>query len=163
MIYKECFRFIKLSNNIKTIYSPSQEENVFLLVLLYKRMQWHYEVKMVNNEEKNIYNNKMLINNSNYWLIIKCKYELNKPAFKVPYDFDIKVEINNGIISTMGDYLNKKTKNNNITDNKDNKKDIQENNVNININDGIYNDNSNNINNNERNLTNKEAKNNELN
>lgn len=164
LIYKECFRFIKLSNNIETIYSPSPEENIFLLVLFYKGMQCHYEVKMVNNEEKNIYNNKMLINNSNYWLISKCKYELNEQAFEIPFDFDIKVEINNGIISTMADYLNKKTKNNNITDNKDNKKDIQENNININVNvnEGNNNDNSNNTNNNDRNINNKEAKNNEL-
>ena len=113
LIFKECFRFIKLSNNIETIYSPSPEENIFLLVLFYKGMQCHYEVKLsCNNEGKNIYNNN-LINNINCWVISKCKYELDQQRLTIPFDFDIKIEIKNGTISTMADYLNKKTKNSN--------------------------------------------------
>ena len=113
LIFKECFRFIKLSNNIETIYSPSPEENIFLLVLFYKGMQCHYEVKLsCNNEEKNIYNNN-LINNINCWVISKCKYELDQQRLTIPFDFDIKIEIKNGSISNMADYLNKKTKNSN--------------------------------------------------
>ena len=113
LIFKECFRFIKLSNNIETIYSPSPEENIFLLVLFYKGMQCHYEVKLsCNNEEKNIYNNN-LINNINCWVISKCKYELDQQRLTIPFDFDIKIEIKNGTISNMADYLNKKTKNSN--------------------------------------------------
>ena len=46
LIYRECFRFILLSKNIETIYSPSPEENIFLLVIFYKGMQCHYEVKI---------------------------------------------------------------------------------------------------------------------
>jgi hypothetical protein len=116
LIYKECFRFVKMSNNIETIYSPAPEENVFLLVIFYKGMQCHYEVKMSINEEKNIYNNnndnnRILMNNNNSWLISKCKYEIDKQKLKIPFDFDIKIEINNGTISTMSDYLNKKNNN----------------------------------------------------
>ena len=157
LIYKQCFRFIKLSNNIETIYSPSPEENIFLLVIFYKGMQCHYEVKMSNMEEKNIYNNKTLINNNNCWLISKCKYALDEQAYEIPFDFDIKIEINNATISTMADYLNKKTKNN--INNKENKNEIQEN---FNNKKGIIDNDTNIINNlnNKENINNKESKNN---
>ena len=46
LIYKHCFRFIQLSNNIETIYSPSPDENIFILVIFYKGIQCHYEVKL---------------------------------------------------------------------------------------------------------------------
>ena len=126
LIFKECFRFIQLSNNIETIYSPSPEENIFLLVIFYKGMQCHYEVKLIlNNEEKN----PIINNNNNCWLISKCKYDLNEQKLTIPFDFDIKIEINNGTISTMADYLNKKTKNNNSINNikANNKEEINEN------------------------------------
>ena len=140
LIYKECFRFIKISNNIETIYSPSPEENTFLLVIFYKGMQCHYEVKMSVNEERNIYNNnnennKIIINNNNYWLISKCKYEIDEQKLKIPFDFDIKIEINNGTISTMSNYLNKKNNNSyNINKNEKLEKKIKgkENNSNVN-------------------------------
>ena len=105
LIFKQCFRFIKLSNYIETIYSPNPEENVFLLVLFYKGMQCHYEVKLSKNSEDK---------NNNCWLISKCKYQLDEQRLTIPFDFDIKIEINNGIVSLMADYLNKKTNNNNI-------------------------------------------------
>ena len=91
LIYKQCFRFIELSNNIETIYSPNPEENVFILVLFYKGVQCHYEVNLnfnlnsnlglnnlnnVNNNKNEISNINNLNNNS--WLISKCKYELAK-------------------------------------------------------------------------------------
>ena len=126
LIFKECFRFIQLSNNIETIYSPSPEENIFLLVIFYKGMQCHYEVKLIlNNDEKNIY----IKNNNNCWLISKCKYDLNEQRLTIPFDFDIKIEINNGTILTMAEYLNKKTKNNNSINNlkEKNKDEIQDN------------------------------------
>jgi hypothetical protein len=112
LIYKECFRFIQLSNNIETIYSPSPEENIFLLVIFYKGMQCHYEVKMTAN------NNNI---NNNQWLICKFKYELEEQKHKVPFDFDIKIEINHGAVRPMMDYLNKKIKIKNILDINNNK------------------------------------------
>ena len=137
LIYKECFRFIQLSNNIETIYSPSPEENIFLLVIFYKGMQCHYEVKMTTN---NINNN---INNQ--WLICKFKYELEEQKHKVPFDFDIKIEINHGKIRPMIDYLNKKIKNIiNINENEMKKNEASNNNNN----DDII-SNANNANNNE--------------
>ena len=133
LIFKECFRFINLSNNIETIYSPSPEENVFLLVIFYKGIQCHYEVKISDyNDEKSIYNNnKFLVNNKNSWLISKCKYELDEQRLTIPFDFDIKIEINNGTLLTMSDYLNKKVKNeiinNNINNNEKPKEEIKDN------------------------------------
>ena len=112
LIYKQCFRFIELSSNIETIYSPSPEENVFILVLFYKGIQCHYEVKLNFNLNSNLNknNNKNDITNinTNSWLISKCKYELDEQAMKVPFDYDIKIEINNGNISSVDDFLNKK-------------------------------------------------------
>ena len=133
LIFKECFRFINLSNNIETIYSPSPEENVFLLVIFYKGIQCHYEVKISDyNDEKSIYNNnKFLVNNKNSWLISKCKYELDEQRLTIPFDFDIKIEINNGTLLTMSDYLNKKVKseiiNNNINNTEKTKEEIKDN------------------------------------
>ena len=110
LIYKQCFRFIELSENIETIYSPSPEENVFLLVIFYKGIQCHYEVKLNFNLDSNLglkNNNKNILDiNTNTWLISKCKYELVEQAMKVPFDYDIKIEINNGNIYTMEDFLN---------------------------------------------------------
>ena len=136
LIYKECFRFIQLSNNIETIYSPSPEENIFLLVIFYKGMQCHYEVKMTTN---NINNN---INNQ--WLICKFKYELEEQKHKVPFDFDIKIEINHGKIRPMMDYLNKKIKNIiNINENEMKKNEASNNNNNDDIISNVNNANNN--------------------
>jgi len=119
LIYKQCFRFIELSSNIETIYSPSPEENVFILVLFYKGIQCHYEVKLNFNLNSNLNNNQNEITNinTNSWLISKCKYELDEQAMKVPFDYDIKIEINNGNISSMDDFLNKKIGNKQQTNN----------------------------------------------
>ena len=111
LIYKQCFRFIELSQHIETIYSPSPEENIFILVLFYKGIQCHYEVKLNFDLDSNLIKenkNKNNILNTNTWLISKCKYELDEQAMKVPFDYDIKIEIKNGEIFTMNDFLNKK-------------------------------------------------------
>ena len=123
-IFKECFKFVQLSNYIETIYSPSPEENIFLLVIFYKDIQCHYEVKMNENINNNLYNIKELINNNNVWLINKCKYELDEQKLKIPFDFDIKIEINNGTINTMSDHLNKKSKKNNSINLKEKKTEL---------------------------------------
>ena len=150
LIYKHCFRFIELSNNIETIYSPNPEENVFILVLFYKGVQCHYEVNLNFNLNSNLglnnlnnaNNNKNEISNinnlnNNTWLISKCKYELAEQAMKVPFDYDIKIEINNGNIFIMNDFLNKKlgnksqvNSNNEIK--KEKEKEIKNNNINNN-------------------------------
>ena len=152
LIYKQCFRFIELSNNIETIYSPNPEENVFILVLFYKGVQCHYEVNLNFNLNSNLglnnlnnaNNNKNEISNinnlnNNTWLISKCKYELAEQAMKVPFDYDIKIEINNGNIFIMNDFLNKKlgnksqiNSNNEIKKEKEKEKEIKNNNINNN-------------------------------
>ena len=162
LIYKECFKFIQLSNNIETIYSPSPDDNTFLLVIFYKGIQCHYEVKInINNEEKNINKNKnILMNNNNCWLLSKCKYELDDQMLKIPFDFDIKIEIDKGTIITMVDYLGKKGKNNNfiINEKEINKELIQDNINDKNItNKNVVNDK---INKNYEKLKNKDIKNN---
>ena len=146
LIYKQCFRFIELSSNIETIYSPSPEENVFILVLFYKGIQCHYEVKLNFNLNSNLNknNNKNDITNinTNSWLISKCKYELDEQAMKVPFDYDIKIEINNGNISSMDDFLNKKIgnkqqinnneiKKENLTNSKNNENKKENNEINV--------------------------------
>ena len=146
LIYKQCFRFIELSSNIETIYSPSPEENVFILVLFYKGIQCHYEVKLNFNLNSNLNknNNKNDITNinTNSWLISKCKYELDEQAMKVPFDYDIKIEINNGNISSMDDFLNKKIgnkqqinnneiKKENLTNSKNNETKKENNEINV--------------------------------
>jgi hypothetical protein len=81
-------------------------------------MQCHYEVKIgrANNSEKKIYdNNNINIIKDNNWIISKGKYELDDQRLKIPFDYDIKIEINNGTVSTMTDYLNKKNKNKNFS------------------------------------------------
>ena len=130
LIYKHCFRFIQLSNNIETIYSPSPDENIFILVIFYKGIQCHYEVKLnfdfdfnLNLDNKNNIKN-ISFNNCNTWLISKCKYELDEQNMKVPFDYDIKIEFNHAKISTMNDFLNKKIGNNeNIEKEKEKEKD----------------------------------------
>ena len=136
-IYKHCFRFIQLSNNIETIYSPSPEENIFILVIFYKGIQCHYEVKPnfdfnINLDIKNDNIKNISLNNNNTWIINKCKYELDEQKMKVPFDYDIKIEFNNGKITTLNEFLNKKignkqqkqqinsNNNNSINKNKDN-------------------------------------------
>ena len=146
LIYKQCFRFIELSSNIETIYSPSPEENLFILVLFYKGIQCHYEVKLNFNLNSNLNknNNKNDITNinTNSWLISKCKYELDEQAMKVPFDYDIKIEINNGNISSMDDFLNKKIgnkqqinnneiKKENLTNSKNNETKKENNEINV--------------------------------
>lgn len=124
LIYKQCLRFVELSQHIETIYSPCPEENVFIFVIFYKGIQCHYEVKINYNLNSNLKvknnNNEIIDNNNNSWFISKCKYELDEQAMKVPFDYDIKIEINNGNIFTVNDFLNKKigNKQQNINENK---------------------------------------------
>ena len=147
LIYKQCFRFIELSSNIETIYSPNPEDNIFILVIFYKGIQCHYEVKLNFNLDSNLgikKDNKNNLSgfNNNTWLISKSKYELDEQAMKVPFDYDIKIEINNGNISSMDDFLNKKIgnkqqinnneiKKENLTNSKNNETKKENNEINV--------------------------------
>ena len=71
IIYKKCLEFIQLSDKIETIYSPSPDESVFLLVIFYHGIQCHYEVKVIPNEEEKNTKEDILNNFNNNWLITK--------------------------------------------------------------------------------------------
>ena len=96
---------------------------------------------MNEKPNKNIYDkNEFLMNNNNFWLISKCKYEIDEHKKKIPFDFDIKIEINNGTLFTMSDYLNKKIEKNNIINIKEKNNELNKTNKNLD-----NNDNNNNI------------------
>ena len=119
LIYLKCLKFIQLSEKIESIYSPSPEQNIFILVLFYKGMQCHYEVTMYPNKIDNFKKNNLLSKFNSEWLISKNEYELDEQALKVPFDFDLRIEINNSNIKSMTDYCNNELNlnNNNINDN----------------------------------------------
>lgn len=108
LIYERCFNFVQLTSKIDTVYSPSPDQGVFLLVIFYKDMQCHYEVKMYPNEEEKMNDDtcKLLSNFSSNWIISKSKYCLNK---QTTLDIDLSQEIFNSRILAMTDYLEKKT------------------------------------------------------
>ena len=127
LIFKKCLQFLLLTNNIETIYSPSPEEGVFILVLFYSGVQCHYEVKYDLNNDYN------LKNYENNWLISKFKFELDEKYFEIPFDFDMKMKINDEIrdIQLMNDYLNKKIKNKQKNNENINLKNLDKNNKEI--------------------------------
>ena len=134
LIYTKCLKFIQLSEKIETIYSPSPEQNIFILVLFYKGMQCHYEVTMYPNKIDNFEKNNLLSKFNSEWLISKNEYELDEQSLKVPFDFDLRIEINNSNIKSMTDYCN--------------------NELNLNNTDNDINDNINNVHNGNKNIIN---------
>ena len=65
IIYQKCFEFIQLSDNIETIFSPSPDENIFLLIIFYYGIQCQYEVKVIPNEEEKKDDDSILSNFKN--------------------------------------------------------------------------------------------------
>ena len=114
IIYKKCLEFIQLSDKIETIYSPSPDESVFLLVIFYHGIQCHYEVKVIPNEEEKNTKEDILNNFNNNWLITKKKYEINiKELNDNNFEYNLEKELENiDKINTVTDYLNKKLGNN---------------------------------------------------
>ena len=77
-------------------------------MLFYKGIQCHYEINLNFNIDSTLTTNiKSENKNDNTWLISKCKYELDEQAMKVPFDYDIKIEIKNGNIFSMNGFLKK--------------------------------------------------------
>lgn len=112
-IYQKCFEFIQLTSSIDSVYSPSPDKGIFLLVIFYKNMQCHYEVTLIPNEEDSVFTSrneeerKLFAHRfSPQWLIVKNKYVLNVDQSLM---IDLKKEVFNGRIMTMNDYLAKKT------------------------------------------------------
>ena len=110
IIYKKCLEFIQLSEKIETIYSPSPDESIFLLVIFYHGIQCHYEVKVTPNEEEKNSEDTILNNFNNNWLITKKKYEIDiNKLNNNNFEYNLRNEIENiDKINTVTDYLNKK-------------------------------------------------------
>ena len=136
-IYRKCLEFVLASPKIETIFSPSPDEGIFLLILFLKTSQCYFEVKIIPNEEdksfkdnSNINENKILENFNNQWLIRTQKFDfcnnngqfyfnfqpyLNKNKFEAANDF-INRHLNNKIteknIENMNNFNNKMNMNN---------------------------------------------------
>ena len=95
-IYMKCFEFIQLSCKIDTIYSPSPDQSVFILVLFYHGMQCHYEVRLFPNEEDAFVNNNNsairseLLHYGSNWLMKSSEVELDIEETNVDVNIDIK-------------------------------------------------------------------------
>ena len=113
LIYKKCFEFILVSSKIETIFSPSPDEGMFLLIIFFKGSQQFYEVKVIPNEEDKNFINENLSNNSNHdvenilenfsnqWLIMKRTFTL-----KENIGFDLSDSMKNVKIESAINYIN---------------------------------------------------------
>lgn len=99
LIYMKCFEFIQLSHKFDTIYSPSPDQSVFILVLFYHGMQCHYEVRLFPNEEEdnvvihpNTTNNicNELFHYGNNWLMKSNEIELDIEETNTDVNVDVK-------------------------------------------------------------------------
>ena len=114
LIFRKCLDFLMISNKIETIYSPSPDEGMFLLILFLQGVQRFYEVKVLPNEEgKTIMdeNNEMFVNNdfdmklekfSNQWLVMKRKFNIKDSQINT-----IEIDNNNVNILSSVDFINK--------------------------------------------------------
>ena len=114
LIYKKCFEFILVSSKIETIYSPSPDEGMFLLIIFFKGSQQFYEVKVIPNEEDKNFNKSdnsnnnninevenILENYNNQWLIMKRNFNLKENT-----GFDLTDSMKNIKIHTTINYIN---------------------------------------------------------
>ena len=110
IIYQKCLEFIILSDKIETIYSPSPDESIFLLVIFYHGIQCHYEVKVTPNEEEKNTDDSILSNFNNNWLITKKKIEINiNELNNNNFEYNLKNEIESiNKINTVTEFLSKK-------------------------------------------------------
>ena len=164
-IYRKCLEFVLASPKIETIFSPSPDEGIFLLIIFFKNSQCYFEVKIIPNEEDKYFKddsnneNKILENFNNQWIIRTQKFDFcnNNGQFF----FNFQPYFNRNKFETMNDFINrhlnnKKKPDNNIDNyNNFNNKNINTNNMNninnlknnFNNNNNYYN-NNNNFNNN---------------
>lgn len=115
LIYKKCFDFIQITSKIESVFSPSPDQGVFILVLFYHGMQCHYEVKMMPNEEdKNFFNSEMrpLSNFGCNWILSKTKFT---PTCDENIEFNLKNECENSNFIPVSDYIAKKTGTNQLS------------------------------------------------
>ena len=169
-IYRKCLEFVLASPKIETIFSPSPDEGIFLLIIFFKTSQCYFEVKIIPNEEdksfiddSNINNEyKILENFNNQWLIRTQKFDFcnNNGQFY----FNFQPYLNRNKYETVNDFINRHLSNNNkrkYEKNIDNYNNFNNNNMNsnnmnninilknnFNSNNNYYNNFNNNMNNN---------------
>ena len=132
-IYRKCLEFILASPKIETIYSPSPDQGIFLLIIFFKTSQCYFEVKIIPNEEEKIFKdeNDKEINNinmdeelllekfGNQWLIKTQKFDIGNNNGQ--YYFDFNRYRNKIKIDTMNNFINQHLNNNmNINNNMNN-------------------------------------------
>ena len=129
-IYRKCLEFILASPKIETIYSPSPDQGIFLLIIFFKTSQCYLEVKIIPNEEEKFFvrdeNENETFNNEinnddallekfgNQWLIKTQKFDLGNNSGQFFFDFNryknkIKIDTVNNFINR---HLNKNNSNN---------------------------------------------------
>ena len=166
-IYRKCLEFVLASPKIETIFSPSPDEGIFLLIIFFKTSQCYFEVKIIPNEEDKFFKDdsneyKILENFNNQWLIRTQKFDffnnngqfffnfqpyLNSNKFCTMNDF-INVHLNNKKkLEKNNDNLNNNGFNNNININMNNLNSINMSRNNFNNNNNNYQNNINNSNN----------------
>ena len=145
-IYRKCLEFVLASPKIETIFSPSPDEGIFLLILFFKTSQSYFEVKIIPNEEDKCFKdnskeNQILENFSNEWLVKTQKFDFinNNGQFL----FNFQPYLNREKICTVNDFIfahlnNKKSEKNidNYNNNINNKNfnNMNDNNMKLNIN-----------------------------
>ncbi|MCQ2816703.1 MAG: hypothetical protein MJ252_05480 [archaeon] len=115
ILYQKCFDFIQLSSKAESIFSPSPDQSIFLMVLFFKEMQCHFEVKLIPNEEDKIQNYEEILNTEGgeifskfgpNWLISKSKINLSSHQ---GINIDLENLINDSKVYNLSDYYEKKT------------------------------------------------------
>lgn len=106
LIFNKLISFLFISNKIETIFSPSPDEGIFLLVIFFKGAQSFFEVKVIPNEQDNQFedpNFKDLKNFGNNWLIMKRNFNIDDNNFN-SLSSKMTKEIK---IRTVTDYIQK--------------------------------------------------------
>jgi len=151
-IYRKCLEFVLASPKIETIFSPSPDEGIFLLILFFKTSQSYFEVKIIPNEEDKCFKedteeNKIFEKFSNEWLIRTQKFDFinNNGQFL----FNFQPYVNRNKVCTVNDFisshLNNKKQEKNMDNNNNNNYNM---NVNVNMNRNNFNSSQMNTNNN---------------
>ena len=158
-IYRKCLEFVLASQKIETIFSPSPDEGIFLLILFFKTSQSYFEVKIIPNEEDkcfkdNCQENQILENFSNEWLIRTQKFDFinNNGQFL----FNFQPYLNRNKVCTVNDFICEHLNNKKSEKNIDNYNNIIDNNkINFNnMNTSNMKSDINNFNNSQKNLNN---------
>ena len=137
LIYRKCLEFVLASPKIETIFSPSPDEGIFLLILFFKTSQSYFEVKIIPNEEDKCFKedteeNKFLERFSNEWLIRTQKFDFinNNGQFL----FNFQRYANRNKVCSMNDFITTHLNSKKQEKNMDNYNNNNYNNMNANVN-----------------------------